>query len=110
MCRQENEAVLLQKLNTLTDAWKTMQVSLGYNPDIPLQWSVEDSILFLYGVWICPAQFISLEKLSNHDPSVDEICISIALQDGYVDIIIVKEHEGYMILTIERHVPRSTAY
>lgn len=46
MGRQENEAVLLQKLNALTDAWKAMQVSLGYNPDIPLQWSVEDSILF----------------------------------------------------------------
>ena len=36
--------------------------------------------------------------------------LSIALQDGDVDIIKVKEHEGYVILTIERHVPRSTAY
>ena len=81
---------------------------MGRNPDIPLRWSVEDSILFLDGVWVCPVKFVSLEKLSNHDPYMDEVCMSIALQNGDVDIIVVQEFGEYVIHAIERHIPRST--
>ena len=105
-----NETVLLQKLNALTDAWKALQLSMGRNPDIPLRWSVEDRILFLDRVWICPVKFVSLEKLNNHALYMDEVCMSIALQNGDLDIIVIQEFGEYVIHAIERHIPRSTAY
>ena len=103
-----NEVVLLQKLNALTDAWKALQFAKGHNPDIPLQWSIEENILYLDGVWICPTKFVSLEKLNNHDSYMDEVCISIAMQKGDVDIIVTQEFERYAIHAIERHIPRRT--
>ena len=108
MLQDMNEALLLQKLKEITVAWKALQISMGHDPDIPLQWSIEDGILFLDGVWVCPVKFVSPEKLSNHDPYMDEVCISIGIQDGYVDIIVTKEFGEYGIHAIERHIPRST--
>lgn len=110
MMQDMNEVVLLQKLNALTDAWKALQLSMERNPDIPLQWSIEENILFLDGVWVCPVKFVSLEKLSDHDPYMDEVCMSIALQNGDLDIIVIQEFGEYVIHAIERHIPRSTTF
>ena len=105
---QEMKEAVLQKLKEITNAWKALQFVKGHNPDIPLQWSIEENILFLDGIWICPTKFVSLEKLNNHDLYLDEVCISIGIQNGYVDIIVTQEFEGYAIRVIERRIPVNT--
>ena len=105
MTQKMDQEILLQKLNAIADAWKAQQpgkCTSGFH----LEWTIEENILFLNGVWICPVKFILLEKLDDCIQSIGDVSIPIALRDSDLDIIIISEFGEYEISVIERYICR----
>lgn len=109
-----SENILIEKLNRITDAWKA-QFHPPYHegwtpenfqepPDLPLVWKVEDGILFLDNVWICPVKFIRQENLEEAAAWVNPVTMEIDTIGGTLDIIITKWMGEYSIAGIERAI------
>ena len=97
---KRDERVILEKLNAASERWKhTFTASLD---SIPLKWSIADQILHLDGIWICPVQYLAIDKLDT--PYMDPVCLGVGLVDGEADIIIIPD-EGHLIIhMIKRNI------
>lgn len=106
---------LIDKLNRITDAWKAQfhppyiededwDQYLKIPPDLPLVWTVENGILFLDSVWICPVKYICQDKLDEAPEWVNPVAMEIDLIGGSLNIIITKWMGEYSIAGVERSV------
>lgn len=106
--------VLIEKLNSITDAWKAqfqpryeahrMPKHFETPPDLPLVWTVEDDILYLDDVWICPVKYIRQNSLDEAPMWVNPVAMEIELTGGSLNIIITKWMGKYSIDGVERAV------
>ena len=72
--------------------------------DLPLVWTVEDDILYLDNVWICPVKYIRQNSLDEAPMWVNQVAMEIDLYGGTLDIIITKWMGKYSIAGVERTV------
>lgn len=110
----EEHKILIEKLNRITAAWKAQfypPYQEGWTPehfkvvpDLPLQWKVEEGILYLDNVWICPINAIRQDSLDEAPEWVNPVAMEIDLNGGSLNIIITKWMGEYAIAGVERTV------
>lgn len=95
---------IMKKLNAISAAWRALPAH-GTAPDMPLRWSVDAfGMLYLNGIWLCPARYVDVSLLDEYTRRVHDACIQIPLGRETLDIIIIREFDGHKIRCIERHI------
>ena len=90
---------LLDKLAAICAEWKKQYYP---RPGIPLEWIVDDAgMLWLDGVWICPADQVDLARLGD-ELVVTPVSMEINTVDGYLTVIISDLNGTRKITGVER--------
>lgn len=89
---------MLSKLKEASTAWRAQ---FDVAPALPLDWKVDDTgMLLLDGVWICPEKCIRIDE----EVVINQVSIDIALDEGFLTVIIVRDFGEYEIVGVERSV------